>query len=199
MSFRYAVLLCAAALIPQFALAGAPSTAYGAPLKSRPTTEQIPTPVVQEVGLVEAVVDGIVRNVQASAPTLGLPVAILRAGSEADIDTAFAELSRSPGAALLVSVDPFFFTRRAQVTGLAARHAIPTIYSTYPNLYLIGFCLMSRIKRYYCVVRGFLPFFQLQRTRALLVLYFRGGNGNHTGFSKGDHEFEPRGLGQHRH
>jgi putative ABC transport system substrate-binding protein len=75
-------------------------------------------------------VDGIVRNVQASAPTLGLPVEILRAGSEADIDTAFAELSRSPGAALLVSVDPFFFTRRAQLTALAARHAIPTIYYT---------------------------------------------------------------------
>ena len=57
MSFRHAVLLCAAALIPQFALAGTPSTAYGPPLKSRPTTEQVPTAVVQEVGLVEAVVD----------------------------------------------------------------------------------------------------------------------------------------------
>jgi len=72
--------------------------------------------------------DGIVRNVQASTSTLGLPVDILRASSEGDIDAAFAELARNPGAALLVSVDPFFFTRRVQVTALAARHAIPTIY-----------------------------------------------------------------------
>jgi putative ABC transport system substrate-binding protein len=72
--------------------------------------------------------DGIVRNVQASTSTLGLPVDILRASSEGGIDAAFAELARNPGAALLVSVDPFFFTRRVQVTALAARHAIPTIY-----------------------------------------------------------------------
>ncbi len=75
-------------------------------------------------------VDGIVRNVQASAPTLGMPVEMLRARTERDIDNAFAELSRNPGAALLVSVDPFFFTRRAQVTALAARLAVPTIYYT---------------------------------------------------------------------
>jgi putative ABC transport system substrate-binding protein len=72
--------------------------------------------------------DGIVRNVQASTSTLGLPVDILRASNEGDIDAAFAELARNSGAALLVSVDPFFFTRRVQVTALAARHAIPTIY-----------------------------------------------------------------------
>jgi putative ABC transport system substrate-binding protein len=72
--------------------------------------------------------DGIVRTVQASTSTLGLPVDILRASNEGDIDAAFAELARNPGAALLVSVDPFFFTRRVQVTALAARHAIPTIY-----------------------------------------------------------------------
>lgn len=57
MSFRHTVLLCAAALISQFALAATPPIAHGAPLKSRPTTNPIPTPVVQEVGVVEAVVD----------------------------------------------------------------------------------------------------------------------------------------------
>src|SRR5262249_56532102 len=30
--------------------------------------------------------------------------------------------------ALLVTVDPFFFTRRALIVTLAARHALPTIY-----------------------------------------------------------------------
>ena len=74
--------------------------------------------------------EGAIRNAQASAPTLGMPVEILRASSERDIDVAFAELARDPGAALLVSVDPFFFAHRAQITALAARHAIPTIYYT---------------------------------------------------------------------
>jgi hypothetical protein len=57
MSFRHTLLMCAAALISQFALAATPPTAHGAPLMSRPTTNQIPTPVVQQVGLVEAVVE----------------------------------------------------------------------------------------------------------------------------------------------
>jgi len=61
MSFRHTVSLCAAALaaalISQFALAGSPPAASGPLLKSRPTTEQVPTPVVQEIGLVEGVVD----------------------------------------------------------------------------------------------------------------------------------------------
>jgi putative ABC transport system substrate-binding protein len=72
--------------------------------------------------------DGITRNAQASAPSLGLPVEILRASNEREMEAAFAELSRSPGAALLVGVDPFFFTHRVEVTALAARYAIPTIY-----------------------------------------------------------------------
>jgi hypothetical protein len=57
MSFRHAVLLCAVALIPQFALAGNPPAAYGPPLKSRPTTPQTPAPVVQQIGMVESVIN----------------------------------------------------------------------------------------------------------------------------------------------
>ena len=58
MSFRHTVLLCAVALLPQFALAGnPPPTAHGAPLISRPAKAQTPAPIVQEYGLVESVVD----------------------------------------------------------------------------------------------------------------------------------------------
>jgi hypothetical protein len=56
MSFRHTVLLCAVALIPQFALAGNPPAAYGPALKSRPTTPQTPAAVVQEIGMVESVI-----------------------------------------------------------------------------------------------------------------------------------------------
>jgi putative tryptophan/tyrosine transport system substrate-binding protein len=69
------------------------------------------------------------KNVHASVPTLGFPIEILYAGnSDRDIEAAFANLSQKPGAALLVTVDPFFFTRRTLIVTLAARHAIPTVY-----------------------------------------------------------------------
>jgi putative tryptophan/tyrosine transport system substrate-binding protein len=64
-----------------------------------------------------------------SVPTLGLPVEIVYAGnSDRDIEAAFANLSQKPGAALLVTVDLFFFNRRALIVTLAARHALPTVY-----------------------------------------------------------------------
>jgi len=73
--------------------------------------------------------DAIIKEVHASVPTLGVPVEILYAGnSDRDIEAAFANLSEKPGAALLVTVDSFFFTRRALIVTLAARHALPTIY-----------------------------------------------------------------------
>jgi len=76
-----------------------------------------------------AMTDAIVQEVHASVPTLGGPVEILYAGnSDRDLEAAFANLSQKPGAALLVTVDPFFFTRRALIVTLAARHALPTVY-----------------------------------------------------------------------
>jgi putative ABC transport system substrate-binding protein len=78
-----------------------------------------------------AMTDAIVKDVHANVPILGAPVEILYAGySDRDIEAAFANLSQKPGAALLVTVDPFFFTRRALIVALAARHALPTVYFT---------------------------------------------------------------------
>jgi putative ABC transport system substrate-binding protein len=68
------------------------------------------------------------KELQTQARALGIELRVLRAGSEAEIDTAFATLASKPGGALLVNADPFFFVRRAQITSLAARHAIPAIY-----------------------------------------------------------------------
>jgi putative tryptophan/tyrosine transport system substrate-binding protein len=78
-----------------------------------------------------AMTDAIVKDVHASFPTLGVPVEILYAGySDRDIEAAFANLSQKPGTALLVTVNPFFFNRRALIVTLAARHALPTVYFT---------------------------------------------------------------------
>jgi putative tryptophan/tyrosine transport system substrate-binding protein len=72
--------------------------------------------------------DGIVKNVEASAPIFGLPVEILRASTDRELVAALSGLSQSAGAALLVTVDGFFFNRRALIVTLAARHALPTVY-----------------------------------------------------------------------
>jgi ABC-type uncharacterized transport system substrate-binding protein len=62
------------------------------------------------------------------ASGLGLPVEIAYAGTNLEIDVVFAQLAQTPGGALLVSPDPFFVYRRAQIVTLAARHALPVIY-----------------------------------------------------------------------
>jgi putative tryptophan/tyrosine transport system substrate-binding protein len=74
------------------------------------------------------VTDAVVKELQASASALGLPIEILRAGTGREIDAAFANLVQKPGSALLSSPDAFFTTRRAQIVTLAARHALPAIY-----------------------------------------------------------------------
>ena len=72
--------------------------------------------------------DAVVKDLQASALALGLPIEILRAGTGREIDAAFANLVQKPGGALLTSPDAFFFSRRAQIVTLATRHALPAIY-----------------------------------------------------------------------
>jgi ABC transporter substrate binding protein/Arylmalonate decarboxylase len=59
---------------------------------------------------------------------LGKEVVIVHAGSEGEIDSAFARMAQLRPGALLVIGDPFFNGRREQIVALAARHAIPAIY-----------------------------------------------------------------------
>ena len=72
--------------------------------------------------------DGIVKNVEASAPIFGLPVEIVHASTDRELVAALSGLSQRAGAVLLVTVDGFFFNRRALIVTLAARHALPTVY-----------------------------------------------------------------------
>ena len=54
---------------------------------------------------------------------------IFYASTESDIETAFAALLQQRADALLIGNDAFFVNRREQIVALAARHAVPTIYT----------------------------------------------------------------------
>lgn len=66
--------------------------------------------------------------VVASARAAGQPIEMLGASTPAEIDAAFATMAERRAAGLLVMGDPFFNSRREQIIGLAARHAIPALY-----------------------------------------------------------------------
>jgi putative ABC transport system substrate-binding protein len=68
------------------------------------------------------------RDVQEAARAKGLELPILKAGTESEIDAAFATLVQLRAGALVVSTDPFFFSRRDQLVALASRHVVPAIY-----------------------------------------------------------------------
>jgi putative ABC transport system substrate-binding protein len=70
------------------------------------------------------------KDVFTAAPVVGLKVQILNAGTDREIDTAFASLVQARTGALLVGGDVFFVNRIEQLIALAARHAIPTMYPT---------------------------------------------------------------------
>jgi putative tryptophan/tyrosine transport system substrate-binding protein len=70
-----------------------------------------------------------VREVQAAADTTGLQLVVLRAGSAADIDAAFATLVAQKVGALVVGSSPLFVSQREQLIALAGRHSMPAIYA----------------------------------------------------------------------
>jgi len=69
-----------------------------------------------------------VKNAQQAAQALGVKLLVLNASTEAEIDTAFAELSQQRIAALIVGTDVFFLSRRDQIVALANRLRIATVY-----------------------------------------------------------------------
>src|SRR5262245_38909618 len=69
------------------------------------------------------------RDVLAAAPAIGLKVQVLKAGTDREIDAAFVSLVQAQTGALLVGGDLFFNNRIERLIELAARHAIPTMYT----------------------------------------------------------------------
>jgi ABC-type uncharacterized transport system substrate-binding protein len=74
-----------------------------------------------------------VKDTTAAAEKMGLTVVTLEATNEKDLEPAFNMAVAKKAGSLLVSADPFFTSRRAQLIAFAARHSLPTMYpfSTY--------------------------------------------------------------------
>jgi putative ABC transport system substrate-binding protein len=65
---------------------------------------------------------------QAAALALGVQLIVLDAGTEQEIDTAFARPRNSGAQALVIGPDAFFASATEQFAALALRNAVPTIY-----------------------------------------------------------------------
>jgi putative ABC transport system substrate-binding protein len=71
----------------------------------------------------------VVKQVEAAARTLGKQIQVLEASTDAEIDAAFATLTRLRVGALVIVADIFFNDRRERLATLALRHALPSIYA----------------------------------------------------------------------
>jgi putative ABC transport system substrate-binding protein len=70
------------------------------------------------------------RDMQEAARAKGVQLHILIAGTESEIDTAFATLVQLHAGALVVGGDPSFANWREQLVRLAAIHGVPAIYQS---------------------------------------------------------------------
>jgi ABC-type uncharacterized transport system substrate-binding protein len=69
------------------------------------------------------------ESLREAARALGLEIQIVDASTESEIDAGFAAMVQRGAGAVLVGNDPFFTGRREQIVPLAARHALPALYS----------------------------------------------------------------------
>ena len=67
------------------------------------------------------------ETAQRAARALGWQLHVIAASSVSEIDAAFTAAKRQAANALIISSDPFLYSRRKQIVALAAHHAIPTI------------------------------------------------------------------------
>jgi putative ABC transport system substrate-binding protein len=68
------------------------------------------------------------RELQASARTLGVQLHILQANAERDLETVFATLLQLRADALVITSAPIFASRSQQLAALALRYKVPTVF-----------------------------------------------------------------------
>jgi putative ABC transport system substrate-binding protein len=68
------------------------------------------------------------KLLRAAARTLGLQLYILRASTDAELDTVFASLIQQRAGGLVIGGEDFFNSRVKQLAALSIRYAVPTVY-----------------------------------------------------------------------
>ena len=68
------------------------------------------------------------RKIETAARAIGQKIVTFKVGSEAEVDEAFSSVAKSGAGAMLVGAGAFLSSRRSQLVGLAALHAIPASY-----------------------------------------------------------------------
>jgi putative ABC transport system substrate-binding protein len=68
------------------------------------------------------------RSLQAAAQALGRRIEVLKAGSDPELEVAFAAIAEQRLGALFVNIDSFFAAHAGQIVALAARHRVPASY-----------------------------------------------------------------------
>jgi putative tryptophan/tyrosine transport system substrate-binding protein len=79
----------------------------------------------------------VIADLRAAARTLGLQLVVVNARTESDLETAFASFSKQRVGAVLVGISTLYALRREQLAALAARQALPAIFS-YRDFALAG-------------------------------------------------------------
>ena len=69
-----------------------------------------------------------IRETTSAAQMLGLELHVLKASTEEQLETIFANLSQSQISGLVVGPESFFTSHIGQLAALAVRHKVPTIY-----------------------------------------------------------------------
>jgi putative ABC transport system substrate-binding protein len=73
-------------------------------------------------------VDAQLAQAQQAGGVLGLPLHILKAGSESDLDAVFVTLVQLGNGALMITADGLFTDRIDQIVALARRYSVPTMF-----------------------------------------------------------------------
>src|SRR5215471_15446689 len=87
------------------------------------------------------ITESVTRDLQAAADTLGRKLLVVGASTEHELDAAFGNVAQQRAGAVLLEGDGFLFGERNRIVALAARHAVPAIYSQ--RQYVMAGGLMS--------------------------------------------------------
>jgi putative ABC transport system substrate-binding protein len=94
--------------------------------------------VLQDPTLSNRLFETETHEIEMAARAIGQKIIMLKAGNEQEIRAAFSTAAKSGAGALFVGGSSFFNSRRNQLIGLAALHAIPASYPSFSEIVAAG-------------------------------------------------------------